>query len=398
MNLLHLVSEQNAQNLLPLLAFRPKNVIQVRSSGEHYEKMAARLQGAVEELARSGRWLFPSPNFIDWPIPCETPTVGQSCRSVAEALSRWPECVVNLTGGTKQMSIGAYHAAEDQRRPALYCDSQAGEFRSLSKKNPLPASPSFKEAAHFLTVKSLLTLHGIDPQQLRSTNPTDAEIQFAHAVYDIHQCHENELRALLQSIRAQLYPDGRRPATVGQIEGILRDGLPQGDTPVACNFYSAAQEAGYLLMENGHFFYRMEERNIGNRARLQRALKLSKALVGGWYEVLVYDHMREGGRFHDLQTEIQSRNAEQALGETDIVGVNLQKPGLIFVSCKLSGDALQKPLEHVFATRQRATEFGGTFAEAVLCVLVIREQQKRDLETACRVARVRLVTNLEEFA
>jgi hypothetical protein len=36
-----------------------------------------------------------------------------------------------------------------------------------------------------------------------------------------------------------------------------------------------------------------------------------------------------------------------------------------------------KPLEHVFATRDRALEFGGTFAQTIFCVGKFHDANKR---------------------
>ena len=52
-NLLQLVSEQTMQNLLPLLALKPKTVIQVRSADERFKRAAENFKVAVASLRKT---------------------------------------------------------------------------------------------------------------------------------------------------------------------------------------------------------------------------------------------------------------------------------------------------------------------------------------------------------
>ena len=71
----------------------------------------------------------------------------------------------------------------------------------------------------------------------------------------------------------------------------------------------------------------------------------------------------------------------------------------MFVSCKLSDEFLSKPLEHVFATRHRALEFGGTFAQTIFCVREFRDPNKhRIFSQACEVVRARLMVGEPDFS
>jgi len=394
MNLLHLVSEQTVQNLLPILALRPENVIQVRSSEERFIKAASNLNIAVSALDSAGRLLFPMPKFFDWEINKASPTADQTRRKVGEALSLWPGCVVNLTGGTKQMSIGAFLAAEYQGEASLYCDSQAGIFLEVSEKYRLPSVPPIREAANLLTVESLLAAHGIDPAQIKSSLPLVRELAFGNSVDAVYCEDKDGINALLSSIRNQLHPGGKLAKKSG-IDAIFALGLPEPTLATHRAFYEAAVKAGYLQEQNGKYFYLLGEDVRGSDSRLRKTLKISRALVGGWFELLVYDRMFSSGRFSDLRTEVQSQKNSQSLGETDILAIDLTRPGLVFVSCKLSDEFLQKPLEHVFATRQRAVEFGGTFAQAILCIRdFVIPGRRKTIEEACQVAGVRLVDPL----
>ena len=139
MNLIHLVSEQILQNLLPLLALRPTNVIQIRSADPRFAKAAQSLKNAVGALARTPRYRGFAPEFFGEVINETSRSLDATRRKVGGALALWPGAVVNLTGGTKLMSIGAWMAAEYQHEPVLCCDTQERRFVLEGKGQPRPS-------------------------------------------------------------------------------------------------------------------------------------------------------------------------------------------------------------------------------------------------------------------
>lgn len=87
MNLVHLVSEQTLQNLIPLLALRPSTVIQIRSSDVRFGSAAENLKRAVASLAETQTYAGYSPEFIEQIIDEPMPSIDATRRKVAEALS-----------------------------------------------------------------------------------------------------------------------------------------------------------------------------------------------------------------------------------------------------------------------------------------------------------------------
>src|SRR5206468_1063131 len=119
---------QTMQNLLPLLALRPGTVVQVRSRDERFAQAAENLKKAVAAISKTPPFRELAPEFFDVVIDENSPSADRARSKVGEALSRWPGAVVNLTGGTKLMSIGAYLAADYQCEPILYCDTKERRF------------------------------------------------------------------------------------------------------------------------------------------------------------------------------------------------------------------------------------------------------------------------------
>jgi hypothetical protein len=397
-SLLQLVSEQTMQNLLPLLALKPKTVIQVRSADERFKHAVENLKSAVASLRKTACYHDLSPEFFEIVIDAQSPSADQTRRKVGESLSLWPGAVVNLTGGTKPMSIGAYSAAAHQDEPVLYCDSQTRRFLSLNERRPLPKLSGFNEIAESLTVEAVLAAHGINSEKLHSSRPSQPQMECARTIHRLYRGNRVVYGGFGRKLRDQLYPK-KRTISKGAIDSVLQDGLPGPDNDAEHEFLKAAAEAGWLRESNGKWFYQLAGNTLQKEGRVRAALEILKALTGGWFELEVFESMRKSGLFGDLRTEVQSRDqSQQAVGETDIVGVDLQRLSLVFVSCKLSDEFLTKPLEHVFATRHRALEFGGTFAQTVFCFREFRDSNKRRIiADGCRVVRARVIEGEPDF-
>jgi hypothetical protein len=140
-------------------------------------------------------------------------------------------------------------------------------------------------------------------------------------------------------------------------------------------------------------------RSGDQQARNTHVADLLQNLEGGWFELHIAGLMLATDRFRDVRWSVESPEREDlALGETDIVTMDRGTLSPLFISCK-SSTSFPKPLEHIFALRQRATHFGGTFAQAVLCIARLHsaEDEKRILGF-CRAANVRPLIGDEKIA
>jgi len=385
--LLHLVSEQRLQNLIPLLALAPDAVVQVLSGSARFSEVASHLEEAVGTLLPEES----RPQFHHVVLESHTPSIEETRSAVALALKNHGiPAVVNITGGTKPMSIGAFLAAEDVGVPALYFERgfHAAGSAALPEMKPLP------NVLKSLTVPALLAAHGVPAAKLVSTIPADAELEFGRVAASLDAVRHESLKTFLLEIRLQLYPSGDNKAVPkGCIEALLENGLPQPSDLNLQPFLEAAAKAGYLQIQNGRFHYAINS-DWNTRQKLDKTIVLSRTLVGGWFELHCFSLMARSGDFSDLLTGVQAKGT-RVLGETDIVGVD-QNGSLVFVSCKADDQAL-KPLDHVFALRQRAREFGGSHARAILRIgRVDNIEKQKTIRDACLALGVELHVGLED--
>jgi hypothetical protein len=364
--LLHLVSEQTMQNLLPLLALRPKTVVQVRSRDDRFRLMAEHLENAVAAIRKTSQYRDLTPEFFDVVIDEVSPSTDRTRSQVGESLSLWPGAVVNLTGGTKPMCIGAYLAADYQREPVLYCDTQERRFVSLNERCPLPKLPSFDEIAAGLNVETVMAAHGRGPQSWKSRTPEDSLTQFGSRTAAIRaQADAKEFEEFMRSLRKHFRPEGKYLPRV----------LPlMADSALKADYFSAAAQAGLLTsVEEGVTALAQDRQQKGTgappaylpvRQSTRDNEKLHKLLDGLWLELHVLDLIHKHSHFHDAHWSIEPAGAEGDFGETDILCVDRQKAGLLLVSCK----SIAPGLEHFEALRRRTELFGGSHTRTVLCI------------------------------
>lgn len=385
MTVIHLVSEQRLQNLIPLLALGPDTVIQVRSGASRFAEVATHLENAAKILLPQDR----NPQFLPLVLQSATPSIEETRYAVSQALQNQKSpAVVNITGGTKPMSIGAFLSAEDCGIPALYFDRGFHAAGAAS----LPHMKGISDVLGSLTVPVLLAAHGVPADTLLSTIPNTAELEFGSVAAALDSERHESLKTFLHEIRSQLYPSGdNKLIPKGSIEAVLEIGLPQPSDPNIGAFLEAAAKAGYIRFENGRYRYAVEN-EWNTRKKLDKTSALSRTLVGGWFELHCFGNMAQSGNFSDLRTGVQA-TATRTLGETDIVGVD-RAGALVFVSCKADDQAL-KPLEHVFALRQRTREFGGSHARAILRIgQVANAEKQKTIQEACFALGVELHTGI----
>ncbi|MCI0535811.1 MAG: DUF1887 family CARF protein [Verrucomicrobiales bacterium] len=383
-NLLHLVSEQAMQNLLPLLALQPKVVVQVRSKEDRFHQVAENLKGAVAAIRKTAPYRDLAPQFFEVVIDEVSPSVDRARGKVGEALSLWPEAVVNVTGGTKLMSIGAYLAAEYQREPVLYCDTQRRCFVSLNDRCRLPKLPHFDEIAANLDVESVMAAHGVQNTGWTGENPNAELMRFGEQALQCRLSHSDELLEFARRLREDFKPKDRflsadrfavrnlEPITAMKTAGVTA-------------YLRAATVLGIITEQADGFRFASGM----TRRQFEKAVNL---LEGTWLELGVYALLCRNPRFSDVRWNFKPQDQDAAgFGETDIVYVDREITGLALFSCK----SIAPRLEHLEALRQRKETLGGRFARVTLCVAHCTEEQKQRLSLWCRALGIALVVGSE---
>lgn len=189
----------------------------------------------------------------------------------------------------------------------------------------------------------------------------------------------------------------------GKLREALANGLPTPEDEPSTRMLDAAKDAGLVHAMGDRYFLHPAPAFTGVNSKQIRkvANQAWRTLEGGWWELAVLDMMYRSGRFQDIRWSVESGSGgpSQAFGENDIVAIDRQRLALVFVSCKASDSFLTKPLEHVFATRERATRYGGTFAHVAFAFFESRKPQVRQtFQNACTTVGARFLPSADDVA
>ncbi len=384
MTLLHLVSEQVVQNLIPALALKPRRVIQLASAEKRYSKTMSAFESALKAAGLEE-------------VSCEHVSLESRSPEPVEVEARIrrlvevePIGVINITGGTKLMAIGAFNAARSLGIPCLYVDSASQRIVWLNNPGNAPEI-AFADGAHLFSIPVWLCAHGVDPGTIKGISPSDALRQFGREAARLRRANGESIGVWIEkSVRPQFHTSKGAFYEKGGLREALGKALdtpPRG--PVA-QYVELALEAG-LLRRNGDAVYLAPDpvsSGFSSEELKNRARDNFKTLEGGWFELAVADAMMASGKYRDVLWEVQS-GSDQALGETDVVAMAKGTPSLLFVSCKSSDTHLNKPLEHLGNLRMRANRFGGSHSRASFCLFrSSRKTQDDNIREFCRILQV----------
>jgi len=402
--LVQLISEQTMQNLVSVLAFRPRHLIHLTTP-----KTASRAAHIVAAAEQAGL----SPSFENIRLS-QTPSIAETSRAVHRAVSAAHEAgflpVVNFTGGTKLMSIGAYEAAKAAQSPSFYVDTEHQCFidggsspQTIGSllENDLSFTP-FRDA---LNVRTIAAANGLENISLgRDWEPY---LPLAAFLLD----HPADEQATWEAIHGTkgICANGREPRDPAGWITLLDTpiSLPTEIGKMAADLQLVACREGcwYLPQESRETLHELKsDSKLGERyfkaiAPLQFSLAF---LTGGWWEVVVMDAAQRSGQFHDLQWSISfSRQPGEAQREEDIVGVDGVQ--IAYFSCKRGG-AKARLLSVLDELDNRARSIGGSFTRRFLCVCYPpKKELRQNLEKrAEELSGIRIVTrddlkNLDVF-
>jgi hypothetical protein len=398
MTLIHLVSGQTLQNLLPIMAFRPDRVIQIKSFEQQFPekplppfwKKAKALQDAASVDGISAVDVVVHELSSSWPSIEEVYEVALELFKKIEG-----PVLVNVTGGTKLMSIGLRQAATEGNYPCVYCDTEGqGDFLSVGT-GTLPQFTSFDETIQKLSVRQVMIANGVTPDKLSISRPSQELCEFGKKASQLWGEAPASMESILTGLRQAMCPNGNPVSKSGLGEALSKGFAVE---KVAEEWANAAVKVDLLktherelLLSPGREFDCMNRKEA-----LALARKNFRQLEGGWWETEVYRECLESKRFLDLGMEVQSA-PEDSIGESDVIGVSIKQRSLVFISCKVSDDHV-KPLEHVFEFTQRARQFGGLAARAVFVFREVSNEGKlKKMKEACQTLRSRLVVGTAEL-
>jgi hypothetical protein len=123
--LIQLVSEEAMPSFLPVLALHPAALVHITSDG--FERHSAPVLAAAEMAG-----LRPTSGAVRELRLQAMPSIAETHQAVKDAIewlhTRGLTPVINFTGGTKLMSIGAFYAAVSANMSSLYVDGDHETF------------------------------------------------------------------------------------------------------------------------------------------------------------------------------------------------------------------------------------------------------------------------------
>jgi hypothetical protein len=250
--------------------------------------------------------------------------ISEVQRIVAELLNGEPaRFIVNFTGGTKCMSIGAYLAAQQVGCTALYVDT-ANEKLVWFYSNGEVGEEEFDLAGR-LTVRRYLQAYGkhVDEEWTQKCALSEQALAVGRILVRLWPDCADTLGVFHQKINAKSIIS--RAEVDDKVAAVFKEH----------NFISETS-GGWRATDQGQFF-----------------------LTGGWLEAVVYVLFLDSQYFDDVQAGLQLRGVRN---ELDVVVVH--KGQLAIIECKsgkLAGEAGQAALNKLQAIRTGVGTFARTF-------------------------------------
>lgn len=216
------------------------------------------------------------------------------------------EVLINLTGGTKLMSLAAFRAAQDCAVPALYVAMERDALLWF-----LPDGGERIEPIHVvLPVVTYLEAHGL---RIERTRPPSSYSVAARFIAENAPAGIDVLRAAATSIQ-------------GGFQDVGSLGIP------ARHFAGKLRDLGLL-----------DVRQSPTMLRVRANPHAATFLAGGWLEEFLYHALRESGHFDDVALGVcilsQRAPEEEVRNELDVVATRNGR--LIVCSCKTGRRTLE---------------------------------------------------------
>ncbi|MDL1970753.1 MAG: DUF1887 family CARF protein [Candidatus Desulfofervidaceae bacterium] len=339
-----LVSEQTIPNILAILHFQPDNLLFVST-----EKMQQKhkVEAILQTLKMKGMDFSPD-NY-------QTLVVNQdSIKDCMDKLQRWTEeinlqnfeTIVNLTGGTKMMSIGAYEVFKDYPCQMIYIPIPRNEF--IIPHPPKSVMPPTKLDIR-LNVVEYLTAYGVsvsaEEQQKAKERGERALERFEKTAF-IYE-HYLKLKPFLKAICSEL-----RALGSSSIKKIKKG------KKIEVSFYFQALLDDHLkrFLHDWDFEYSSKNGRLSITCIINH--DLYHYFIGGWLEEYVYKllcDLKPKG-ITDVQLNLQLISPKGTQNEFDVMFT--YENALYFVECKSLDQEHDKEQDILYKIGALQTDFG----------------------------------------
>lgn len=327
-----LVSDQRMQNVIPILQDGASygELVLVLSKERRSGKPLPRYLGSADDLrAVLDRRLRVSlcDECVDpYSIESGTTVVG----SLVEGLGK-DDVVVNISGGTKPMAIGALRGAQTKGAVCLYTNTEDGEILWLFPDGSISSEP--------------IRVVGLDvPVYIRAYGE---EVASSHKVADL-DADQRTWAEVLGDNHKLIYQKAVVPIT-SAIKKARKEG---SGFPVICQVRPArrGREIINRLAQEGLWEWNQSLDQVAITSKLAASF-----LHGAWVEVYVAMQMQHSGLFDDVRLNVELAGVD---GEIDVAAVSNGK--LVLIECKSNVQRTQQLAKLAFFRRR----LGGPYAQA----------------------------------
>lgn len=365
--LIQLVSGQAMPNLLAAMALQPARIVHLCTATE------ATRRGA-NALLRAYKAAGLQPLVITETLS-PMPMVPEVKNAVSSLMENDASAVLNFTGGTKLMSLGAFTAALALEHTSFYVDTDNNVFvdghTSAGFASLFPDGDiSITRIKKSLSVPIIAIANGAE--RVTAGNPWQPFLPLATFLLEnpgIEDGLQKWADKTIQSVPRNWH--ARKDAIAELFEVPVPADWP-GALPPAIQSGIFEERGGQVFparswlrdLAHGRF-------KVGSpewMAACDNALFPFSFFQGVWWEVATIDYLSRHPRYRALQwsANVGARGDQSTDKEEDILGI-ADGIKLLYVSCKRGGarDKLSRTLEELAGS---ARGVGGIFAEKILAV------------------------------
>ena len=328
-----LVSDQRMQNVIPILQkdaeYRELILVlsRERASGKPLERFVNSANDLKAVLGAYVEEVIVSDTYVD---PYDIEAVRQAIGSLIRGIGERKNLIVNISGGTKPMAIGALQAAQSVGVVSVYTNTEDGELLWLYPDGSVRAE-CIRVVG--LDVPLYIRVYGEKVASSRTVadlNPR--EIEWAKTIAENYEVlYKNVLNPLNLSVKNARKEGGSPPfsyrvkPTRRQRAAILR--------LAEAGLWSWDDDAGEIIIAD----------------------QSANFLNGLWVEVYAAIQLQETGYFDDVRLNVILEGVD---GEIDVVAVSNGR--IVLIECK-SNVRRSEQLNKLDAFRRR---LGGPYAHA----------------------------------
>ncbi len=334
MDMISLVSDQRMQNVIPILqdeaAWNRVFLVLSKDRRTHqphprFKKSAQDLKAVLETGARV---VLICEKYVD---PYDIGSTDDTVADLIRQLGDKNKVVVNISGGTKPMAIGALRAAQSAGIESLYTNTEDNEIIWLAPDGSVRGE-EIKVAG--LGVALYIRAYGEEiASAVKVSDLAENRILWAEIIGENHRTLYKQIIVQVVRTITEAY------RTAAGLPARCKVSLSRNQRPLV----QRLAEAGLWTWDKD-----TEEIIISDPA-------VARFLNGGWVEVYVAARVQGSGFFDDVLLNITLKGVE---GELDLAAVRNGK--LVLIECK-SNVQRSEQLNKLDAFRRR---LGGPFAKA----------------------------------